>query len=49
MKGRVIAIHLAHCSLEKVEEIQGDFPDEDIIRCTLTEPQIKMEVELKFS
>ena len=29
MKGRAIADHLAHCSPEKAEEIQGDFPDED--------------------
>ena len=31
MKGRAIADHLAHCSLEEVEEIQGDFPEEDIM------------------
>ena len=31
MKGRAIADHLAHYSLEEVEEIQGDFPDEDIM------------------
>ena len=31
MKGRVIADHLAYCSLEEAEEIQGDFPDEDIM------------------
>ena len=31
MKGRAIANHLAHCSPEEAEEIQGDFPDEDII------------------
>ena len=31
MKGRVIANHLAHCSPEEAEEIQGDFLDEDII------------------
>ena len=31
MKGRVIANHLAHYSLEEGEEIQGDFLDEDII------------------
>jgi len=31
MKGRVIADHLAHYSLEEAEEIQGDFLDEDII------------------
>ncbi|XP_030931049.1 uncharacterized protein LOC115956928 [Quercus lobata] len=30
--GRVIADHLAHCSPKEAEEIQGDFPDEDIIR-----------------
>ena len=27
VKGRAIADHLAHCSPEKAEEIQGDFPD----------------------
>ena len=32
MKGRAIADHLAHCSPEEAEEIQGDFPDEDIMR-----------------
>ena len=31
MKGRAIVDHLAHCSLEEAEEIQGDFPDEDIM------------------
>ena len=31
MKGKAIANHLAHCSLEVAEEIQGDFPDEDIV------------------
>ena len=31
MKGRAIADHLAHCSLEEAEEIQGDFLDEDIM------------------
>ena len=31
VKGRAITDHLAHCSPEKVEEIQGDFPDEDIM------------------
>ena len=31
VKGRVIANHLAHCSPEEAEEIQGDFPDEDIM------------------
>ena len=29
VKGRAIANHLAHCSLEEAKEIQGDFPDED--------------------
>ena len=29
---RVITDHLAHCSLEEVEEIQGDFSDEDIMK-----------------
>ena len=31
VKGRAIVDHLAHCSLEEAEEIQGDFPDEDIM------------------
>ena len=31
VKERAIANHLAHCSPEEVEEIQGNFPDEDII------------------
>ena len=31
VKGRAIANHLAHCSTEEAEEIQGDFPDEDIM------------------
>ena len=31
MKGKVIADHLAHCSLEETKEIQGDFPKEDIM------------------
>ena len=31
MKGRAIADHLARCSPEKAEEIQGDFPVEDIM------------------
>ncbi|XP_075640382.1 uncharacterized protein LOC142612148 [Castanea sativa] len=31
VKGRAIADHLAHCSLEEAEEIQGDFLDEDIM------------------
>ena len=31
MKRRVITDHLAHCSPEEAEEIQGDFPDEDIM------------------
>ena len=30
VKGRVIINHLAHCSLEEAEQIQGDFLDEDI-------------------
>ncbi|XP_075633456.1 uncharacterized protein LOC142605915 [Castanea sativa] len=30
-KGRAIANHLAHCSPKEAEEIQGDFPDEDIM------------------
>ncbi|XP_075663089.1 uncharacterized protein LOC142632599 [Castanea sativa] len=35
VKGRAIADHLAHCSPEEAEEIQGDFPDEDIMRIEL--------------
>ena len=31
VKGRAIANHLVHCSPEEAEEIQGDFPDEDIM------------------
>ena len=31
VKRRVIADHLAHCSLEKAKEIQRDFPNEDIV------------------
>ena len=31
MKGKVIADHLAHCSLEETKEIQGDFPKEEIM------------------
>ena len=31
VKGRAIVDHLAHWSLEEVEEIQGDFPDKDIM------------------
>ena len=31
MKGRAIADHLAHCSPEEAEEIQGVFQDEDIM------------------
>ena len=31
VKGRAIADHLARCSPEEAEEIQGDFPDEDIM------------------
>ena len=56
VKGRAIADHLSHCSPEEAEEIQGDFPDEDIMgsrqnhgRCILMEQLIKMEVALEFS
>ena len=31
VKGKAIANHLAHCSREKAQEIQGDFSDEDIM------------------
>ncbi|XP_075640385.1 uncharacterized protein LOC142612150 [Castanea sativa] len=31
VKGRAIVDHLAHCSPEEAEEIQGDFSDEDIM------------------
>ena len=56
MKGRAIADHLAHCSPEKAEEIQGDFPDEDIMGievnhrgCTLIKQRINIGVVLEFS
>ena len=56
VKGRAIANHLAHCSPEEVEKIQGDFPDKDITgieveswKCILMEQLIKMVVALKFS
>ena len=31
VKGRAIADHLAYCSPEEAEEVQGDFLDEDIM------------------
>ena len=31
LKGRAIVDYLAHCSPEEAEEIQEDFPDEDIM------------------
>ena len=31
VKGGAIADQLAHCSPKKAKEIQGDFPDEDIM------------------
>ena len=31
VKGRAIVDYLAHCSPEEAEEIQEDFPDEDIM------------------
>ena len=31
VKGRAIADYLAHCSPKEAEEIQGDFPDKDIM------------------
>ena len=31
VKRRAITDHLAHCSTEEAEEIQGDFSDEDIM------------------
>ena len=31
VKGRAIADHLAHCSPEEAKEIQGDFPDDNIM------------------
>ena len=31
MKGRAIADHLAHYSLEEAEEMQGEFLNEDIM------------------
>ena len=43
MKGRAIVDHLAHCSPEKVEEIQGDFRLRwNLGRCILMEQLIKM-------
>ena len=35
LNGRAIADHLAHCSPEEAEEIQGDFLDEDIMEIEL--------------
>ena len=35
VKGRAIIDHLAHCSPEEAEEMQGDFSDEDIMRIEL--------------
>ena len=35
VKGRVIADYLAHSSPKEAKEIQGDFPDEDIMRIKL--------------
>ena len=32
VKRRAIADHLAHCSPEKAEEIQGDFPNKYIMK-----------------
>ena len=32
MKGRAIVDLLAHCSPEEAEEVQGDFPYEDIMK-----------------
>ena len=31
VKGRAIANHLAHCSLEEAKEIRWDFPNEDVM------------------
>ena len=31
VKGKEIVDHLAQCTLEEAEEIQWDFPDEDIM------------------
>ena len=55
-KGRAISNHLAHCSSEEAEEIQGDFPDEDNMgieveswKTYFNGTKIKTEVELEFS
>ena len=56
VKGRAIADHLAHCSPEEAEEIQGDFLDEDIMGIEVESWKIyfdgaitQMEVVLEFS
>ena len=56
VKGRAITDYLAHCSPEEAKEIQGDFPEEDIIGiklsrgiCILMEQIIRIEVALEFS
>ncbi|XP_030958866.1 uncharacterized protein LOC115980794 [Quercus lobata] len=54
VKGIAIANHLAHCSPKEAEEIQGDFPDEDIMGIEveswkiLIEQLIKMEAALEL-
>ena len=56
VKGRAIADHLAHCSPKEAEEIQGDFPDEDIMEIEVESWKMyfdgatnQTEVELEFS
>ena len=56
VKGRAIADHLAHYSLEETEEIQWDFLDEDIMGIELElwkmyfdRDTIRMEMALEFS
>ena len=56
IEGKEIANHLAHCSPKEAEEIQGDFPDEDIMgieleqwKMYLMEQLIRTEVALEFS
>ena len=56
IKGKEIADHLAYYSPKEAEEIQGDFPDEDIMgieleqwKMYLMEQLIRTEVVLEFS
>ena len=56
VKGKAIADHLAHYSLEETEEIQRDFLDKDIMGIELElwkmyfdRDTIRMEMALEFS